>query len=185
VASRGSISLAQYGSPACESRNCPFNCARHLTFEVCRCLERSHVRHVAADRELDVFGLDPQRTLTARNGRQHTLYEVVVVLVAMVGGDWGRGTKKSFFRAECTLPRRTDASVRPVGGNRATRPCFFCPPHPNYRATKPCFFCPPHPINGFGSAPRRHRQQQGESHPLGWDQPDARAAHLRADGRAP
>ena len=41
---------------------------------------------MAADRALDVLGLDPPRTVTARNGRQHTLYEVVVVLVAITLG---------------------------------------------------------------------------------------------------
>jgi hypothetical protein len=39
--------------------------------------------------------LTPPRTLTARNGRQHTLYEVVVVLVTIgleveIGGQFGQ-----------------------------------------------------------------------------------------------
>ena len=52
-----------------------------LTFAFCLCLEVSHVRHVAADRALDVLGLDAGGSLTARNASQHALHEVVIVLV--------------------------------------------------------------------------------------------------------
>ena len=51
-----------------------------LTFAFCLCLEVSHVRHVAADRALDVLGLDAEGSLTPRYASQHALHEVVIVV---------------------------------------------------------------------------------------------------------
>jgi len=53
------------------------------------------VRHVAADRALDVLGLDAGGSLTARNASQHALHEVVIVLVTVrleveIGGHFGQ-----------------------------------------------------------------------------------------------
>jgi len=41
------------------------------------------VRHVAADRALDVLGLDAEGSLTPRYASQHALHEVIIVLVAV------------------------------------------------------------------------------------------------------
>jgi hypothetical protein len=44
-----------------------------VTFAFWLCLEISNARHVAADRALDVLGLDALGTLAARNASQHAL----------------------------------------------------------------------------------------------------------------
>ena len=41
------------------------------------------VRHIAVDRALNVLGLDAGGTFAARDGNQHALHEVVVVLIAI------------------------------------------------------------------------------------------------------
>jgi hypothetical protein len=96
-----------------------------LTFAFWLCLEISHARHVAADRAIDVFGFDAFRTSTARNGSQHALHEVGIVLVA-IGPEIEIGGHLSQPARPALSARPSDRHPRRTSRSSAIRLTYFC-----------------------------------------------------------